>query len=53
MSLDGHIAAFAGEYDCVVMDHDFESSEHPSRFDTFLIGRKTFDAMRQMGKTHS
>jgi dihydrofolate reductase len=49
MSLDGYIAGAGGEYDWIVMDPDFDFSEHLSQFDTFLIGRKTFEAMRQMG----
>jgi dihydrofolate reductase len=49
MSLDGYIAGPSGEYDWIVMDPDFDFSEHMSQFDTFLIGRKTFEAMRQMG----
>jgi dihydrofolate reductase len=49
MSLDGYIEGPLGEYDWIVMDPDFDFSEHMAQFDTFLIGRKTFDAMRQMG----
>ena len=49
MSLDGYIAGPSGEYDWIVMDPDFDFSEHMAQFDTFLIGRKTFEAMRQMG----
>ena len=49
MSLDGYIAGLHGEYDWIVMDPDFDFSEHMAQFDTFLIGRKTFEAMRQMG----
>jgi len=49
MSLDGYIAGPGGEYDWIVMDPDFNFSEHLAQVDTFLIGRKTFEAMRQMG----
>jgi dihydrofolate reductase len=49
MSLDGYIAGPGGEYDWIVIDPDFNFSEHMAQFDTFLIGRKTFDAMRRMG----
>src|SRR5438067_10446 len=49
MSLDGYIAGPSGEYDWITMHPDFDFSEHMAQFDTFLIGRKTFEAMRQMG----
>jgi dihydrofolate reductase len=49
MSLDGFIAGPNGEYDWIVMDPDIDFREAMSRFDTFLIGRKTFEAMRRMG----
>jgi dihydrofolate reductase len=49
MSLDGFIAGPNGEYDWIVMDPDIDFSAMTSRFDTFLIGRKTFEAMRRMG----
>jgi dihydrofolate reductase len=49
MSLDGYIAGPRGEYDWIVMDPHFDFSEHMAQFDTFLLGRKTFDSMRQMG----
>ena len=49
MSLDGFIAGPNGEYDWIVMDPDIDFSEMMARFDTFLIGRKTFEAMRRMG----
>ncbi len=49
MSLDGFIAGPNGEYDWIVMDPDIDFGEMTRRFDTFLIGRKTFDAMKGMG----
>ena len=49
MSLDGFIAGPNGEYDWIVMDPDIDFAEMMSQFDTFLIGRKTFEAMRRMG----
>ena len=50
MSLDGYIAGPGGEYDWIVMDPDFDFSEHMAQFDTFLIGRKTFEAMLRIGR---
>jgi len=51
MSLDGFIAGPNGEFDWIVMDPEIDFTALMGRFDTFLIGRKTFEAMRQMGNT--
>jgi dihydrofolate reductase len=49
MSLDGFIAGPSGEYDWIVMDPDIDFAALRGRFDTFLIGRKTFEVMRRVG----
>ena len=49
MSLDGFIAGPNGEYDWIVMDPEIDFTALMARFDTFLIGRKTFEAMRRIG----
>jgi dihydrofolate reductase len=51
MSLDGYVAGPNGEYDWIVMDPDIDFAALMGRFDTFLIGRKTFQAMQKMGDT--
>jgi dihydrofolate reductase len=49
MSLDGYIAGPHGEFDWIVMDPDIDFAGMAARFDTYLIGRKTFEVMRGMG----
>jgi dihydrofolate reductase len=49
MSLDGYIAGPNGEYDWIVMDPDFDFAGMQAQFDTYLIGRKTFEAIAKMG----
>jgi dihydrofolate reductase len=45
MSLDGYIATPTGAYDWITQDPDMDFAAMMARFDTFLIGRKTFDTM--------
>lgn len=51
MSLDGYIAGPNGEADWIVMDPDLGPAfeELYSRFDTMLLGRKTWEAMAGQG----
>lgn len=49
MSLDGYIAGPNGEYDWIAMDPEIDFSALMARHDTYLVGRKTYDAMRSMG----
>src|ERR1700730_921796 len=49
MSVDGFIAGPNGEHDWIVMDPEIDFAALMGRFDTFLIGRKTFEVMRRMG----
>ena len=49
MSLDGYIAGPNGEYDWIVIDPEIDFAGMSAQFDTYLIGRKTYDAMRRMG----
>lgn len=45
MSLDGYIATPSGAYDWIIQDPDMNFAAMMARFDTFLIGRKTFETM--------
>ena len=49
MSLDGFIAGPKGEADWIVMDPDFDFETVYREFDTMLIGRRTFEAMKATG----
>ena len=49
MSLDGYIAGPKGEYDWIVIDPDMDFAAMSAQFDTYLIGRKTFEAMGKVG----
>jgi dihydrofolate reductase len=49
MSLDGYIAGPGGEYDWIVIDPEMDFAAMWKEFDTFLMGRKTFEVMQRMG----
>ncbi|HJQ99724.1 MAG TPA: dihydrofolate reductase family protein [Candidatus Polarisedimenticolaceae bacterium] len=49
MSLDGYVAGPNGEADWIVMDPEIDFRSLMARFDTILMGRKTFDAAQAMG----
>ncbi|HEU4383300.1 MAG TPA: dihydrofolate reductase family protein [Anaeromyxobacteraceae bacterium] len=49
MSLDGYIAGPRGEFDWIVQDPAVDFGALLAQFDTFLIGRRTFELMRQPG----
>jgi dihydrofolate reductase len=49
MSLDGYIAGPNGEADWIVMDPEIDFGAMFARFDTLVMGRGTFEAMRAMG----
>ena len=49
-SLDGYIAGPNGEFDWIIMDPDIDFAALFNQFDTFLMGRGTFEGMlRQQG----
>jgi dihydrofolate reductase len=45
MSLDGYIAGPKGEADWIIMDPEIDFGVLFEQFDTFLIGRRTFEPM--------
>ena len=49
MSLDGYIAGSNDEYDWIVVDPDIDFEELFGQFDTFLLGRRTFDVTGDPG----
>lgn len=50
MSLDGYLAGPNGEADWIVMDPDIDFNALFRQFDTFLMGRKTFEMMVKSGQ---
>src|SRR5215472_15250339 len=51
MSLDAYIAGPNGEYDWIIMDPEIDFREIYSRFDTLLMGRRTFELTMSQGGT--
>jgi dihydrofolate reductase len=49
MSLDGYIAGPNGEADWIIMDPAIDFGAYLAQFDTFLLGRRTFEAMGRGG----
>jgi dihydrofolate reductase len=49
MSLDAYIAGPNGECDWIIMDPEIDFGEMFQRFDTLLMGRRTFEVVRSQG----
>ena len=49
MSLDGYIAGPKGEADWILMDPEIDFAALFKEFDTFFLGRRTFEAMGKGG----
>jgi dihydrofolate reductase len=50
MSLDGYIAGPKGEADWIIMDPEIDFAAIFEQFDTFLMGRRTFEPMARVNK---
>ena len=50
MSLDGYIAGPKGEADWITMDPEIDFAAMFEQFDTFLLGRRTFEPMARAQK---
>ena len=48
-SLDGYIAGPAGEHDWIPMDPDINFGAIFARYDTVLMGRRTYETALRMG----
>jgi dihydrofolate reductase len=49
MSLDGYIAGPAGEANWIIMDPEIDMGAIFAQFDTLVMGRRTFEAMKAGG----
>lgn len=50
MSLDGYIAGPDGEFDWIVMDPDIDFQALMNRFDTIVMGRRTYESTMSIGE---
>ena len=50
ISLDGYIAGLGDEFDWIVMDPDIDFAGLSEQFDTYLLGRRTFEVTRSHGQ---
>jgi dihydrofolate reductase len=53
MSLDGYIAGPQDDYDWIPMDPDIDFSAMMAQFDTFLMGRRTYEMFASQGSSMS
>jgi len=53
VSLDGYIAGPGGEADWIIMDPEIDFLALFAQFDTFLLGRRTFEMMAGQGRSET
>lgn len=53
MSLDGYIAGPEGEADWITMDPDIDFAAMFDEFDTFIMGRRTFEPMARVNRAET
>src|SRR5436309_811108 len=51
ISLDGYIAGPNGEFDWIIVDPEINFAEEMKRFDTYLLGRKTYELSKSMAQS--
>ena len=49
ISVDGYIAGSNDEFDWIIIDKEIDFAEQMKRFDTYFIGRKTYEITKKMG----
>ncbi|HVE60798.1 MAG TPA: dihydrofolate reductase family protein [Chitinophagaceae bacterium] len=49
ISLDGYIADPDNKYDWIIIDKEIDFAEQMKRFDTYFVGRKTYELTKGMG----
>ena len=49
ISLDGYIAGLNNEFDWIIVDKEIDFAEQMKRFDTYFLGRKTYELIKNMG----
>jgi dihydrofolate reductase len=49
ISLDGYIAGLDNEFDWIVVDKEIDFEDMMKRYDTYFLGRKTYELTKGMG----